>query len=279
MQQGNLCVALASVCGAGTHEDNGTCVPDVPRFVIRASREIEANGQPADVLVLGRNPDGSPSTESIVLNTNRAGSGTFPQPSFALAETGTRTTFVPCSASIPGCLGPLELTVAAAAAPTSVLATFAVELVDTPRIGTIAPCLVGGNVLHLESKNLIYPGALTVTDGSFTLDGAAQRGAVVVVPTDPVQGTRYSLDFSTVQLGQPIAVGVYRDAQQTYGGELGHAGINVGGAGPYGVCHGGLTGEFEVHAFEVVAGKVDRMTISFRQWCGIREVRGCIHVE
>jgi hypothetical protein len=275
-------VASKLTCGTGTHEASGACVPDpLPSYSIRATKTIVADGGKVDIVVFGRNPDGTPATDAIVLNTNRPNAGTFAPPTFSLDERHHRATFTPCSSTVPGCTGPLELTVALASAPATPVARFAVELVATPAIFSTEKCLTGGNVLYLEGERFIHRGALTVVDGAFTRGGGDRRAEVIVAPSNVAQGPGFTVEFSSVQLGAPLAVGLYRNARAAPG--LGQPGIKVFGADPFAYCNFTYLGEFEIHEF-VFTTSLQRLTASFRQWCSDpsvpeRVVSGCIHVE
>jgi len=260
----------ATSCGAYTHEESGTCVPD--RFVILAPQKIVADGTPVRVAAVGHNPDGTPSTEEVVLNIDRAGAGEFPEPVLTLDARTSETSFVPCKAAVPGCIGPLQLTLALVAAPTQPVARLAVELVDAPAIGSVDQCNTGGNALHLESKDFIYPGALSVANATFSLMGGSQRAMVEIVPADATQGARWTLDFSTVQLAAPLAAGVYVDAYQVP--PVGKPGLAVAGTGPYSECTFTYHGDFQIHAYQPTVS----LTASFRQHCGNKVVEGCVHI-
>jgi hypothetical protein len=274
-------VSALVTCGPGTSEVNGECV--APRFTILANKRITADGSPTDVFVFGRTDAGAPSTEELVLGANRTDAGTFAASSIVLDEAGTTTSFTPCTAATPGCTGPLTLTVALAIDPMTPVASIEVDLVEEAGIWTAEPCLGGGNALVLEGHGF-FPGARrTIVDGSFTLAGGSQFGAATVTPTAPIQGTQWSAEFSTVPVAMPLQPGIYRKAGPVYGS--GKPGIAVTGSSVYAQCDFAPMGEFEVHEF-VYTTKVERMTVSFRQWCGYTEddipttwVQGCVHVS
>ena len=273
--------AAATSCGYGTHEVNGTCVPDpsATRYTIRTSRTIAA-GAPVEVIVFGTRPDGTPATDEVVLNTSRPAAGTFDPPAVVLDATHRRVWFTPCDAATPGCVGDVDLTLALASAPTVPVAKMAVELASDEAVGSAEHCLGGGNVLYLEGKGFVHRGALTVVAGTFQRNGGTQRGEAVVVPADRIQGTKWTLEFSSVQLAMPLQPGIYRDAYQVP--PIGKPGMKVFGEGPFSACSGSYRGEFQVHDF-VFTTSVERMTVSFRQWCDTNlstdVVTGCVHVE
>lgn len=276
-------VAGVVTCGYGTHEVGGVCVPDpgATRYTIRARRQISAGGEAVDVVVSGTRPDGTPATDAIVLSTSRPAAGTFDPPALELDETHRRVRFTPCEASTPGCVGDVDLVLALASAPADPVARMPVELVATPGIGAVDPCLAGENVLYLEGPGFVHRGALTVVDGTFERNGGTQRGEVIVTPTDPLQGAKWTLEFNSVQLAMPLQPGVYRDAYQVP--PFGKPGIKVFGANPFSVCSGSYRGEFQVHDY-LFTTSLQRMTVSFRQWCDTNPnkmdiVTGCVHVE
>ena len=266
------CIAMLTTCGAGTHESNGTCSPTPPSAtIIRALPTIPADGSPVRVFVVG------PVGEQIVLNTDRPNAGTFDPPTVTLGERGATSTFRACSAATPGCVGALKLTAAAAAAPTTPIATYATELIMSPQIGSIEHCAGPGNTLYLEGDGFMYPGALTIFDAAFTVTGGDQRTAVTIAPANAIQGTPWTFEISTVQLGQPLAVGAYRDTRQT--SSPGHAQLQVKGDTPWAYCVSSYIGEFQVHSY-AYSTKLDAITVSFRQWCNPAKVlSGCLRIE
>ena len=44
MLQAGECVGVGVTCGAGTHDEQGTCVPDGDAFLIRARAQLVADG-------------------------------------------------------------------------------------------------------------------------------------------------------------------------------------------------------------------------------------------
>ncbi|MBA3465539.1 MAG: hypothetical protein H0T46_36740 [Deltaproteobacteria bacterium] len=271
--EGDECVATPATCGTGTREVNGACEAiALPAFHVVAPAQIVADAaRPVRVLAYAENLLG----EAIVFRTDRPGAGDFTQPTAVLDVASTTTRFAPCNATTPGCLGPLRIEIARASAPTVAIAAIAVELIAGPKIGSAERCLDGGNVLSFEGRGFVYPGDLTITDGVFRLSGGDARAVIDIVPSSPLQGSKWSLVFDTVQLGQKLLPGVYLDALQ---GAVGHASLNVTGQTPFAACRTGLKGEFEVIEFEY--GK--QLTATFREWCldyTNQELTGCVHVE
>jgi hypothetical protein len=276
--------SAALACGIGTHEESGSCVADPVTYTIRANAKIVADGTTkTNVVVFGRHANGTPATDKIVLNTDRPNAGTFAPPVLDLGELHSVATFTPCDSTVAGCTGQLLITAALATAPTTPIAGFHVDLVGAPAIETLEPCLVGGNVLHVEGKRFIHRGSLTITNGNFARTGGTQRAEVIVTPSDPAQGAQWTLEFTSVQLGTPLAVGVYKNAHQVP--PLGRPGMKVFGEHPAKTCGGSYRGEFQIHDF-VYTTSVQRLTATFREWCDSVStanpenlVTGCIHIE
>jgi len=276
---GPVAVAMATQCGPGTHEESGTCVPDAGGYHILANTQIAADGTtPVAVVVYGTQPDGTPATDAIVLDTDRTSAGAFEPPTLTLGELGGVASFVPCSSASPGCLGLLHLTVALASAPNTSVADVAVELVAPPVIGSAEHCLTGGNMLYLEGQGFGYDGRLTVDAGSFSASGGNEHVAIDVVPDDPLQGSQWSLTFDTVQLGSPLNPGDYLDAFDNP--PVGHPKLAVVGPPPFGVCKFAVVGEFHIYAY--TATPTPQLTASFRATCSAlpgQVLSGCVHVE
>jgi hypothetical protein len=169
------CGDSGAVCGAGTHEVDGICVPESVNVDARpptadASRErydirVAVSSIPADghskipVLVIGTAADGSPALDQVVLNTTRAGAGTFSPPAVTLTPVGATVYFTPCSSTTAGCSARWADAGARRAADRRG-GSPDVELVARPAWGSPAPCLVGGNVLFMDGRtNYIFLGA------------------------------------------------------------------------------------------------------------------------
>lgn len=265
------CTATLTTCGSGTHEMGGNCVADeVTGITIRAQPTISAGPRAIPVFVLGA------AGQQVVLNTNRPNAGTFEPPTLTLDERGGTALYTPCAGATPGCAGPVEFTSALASAPTTVVARYAAELVTDTHIGSIEHCSGSGNTLYLDGDHFIYPGKLTIVDGTFDVTGGNQRVAVAITPANPAQGPNWTFEISSVQLGQPLAVGVYEGAYQVPG--VGSPKLNVMGATSYAYCPETYQGEFEIHDYDF-STKLESITVSFRQWCANKVVSGCLHIE
>jgi prepilin-type processing-associated H-X9-DG protein len=284
--EGSSCVADDVVaCGPGTHEDAGRCVRDASTtFELRiAATRVNADGySKIPVLVLGRNADGSPSTADVILWASRPGAGTFSPTLFRLGALGTTSYFVPCTHANVGCTGPVELRLALASDPETVVATAGpLELVAPEGVGSPAPCLGGGNVLFFDGSGYVFTGTQTVTLGTFSATGAADKDAVSfwIEPSDPGQGSWWHVDFNTRQLGLPLATQVYEGAQRAPFASPGHPGIDIGGDGRG--CNT-ISGRFQVHELEWTGAALTRFTATFEQFCEANPsnvLRGCVHFE
>jgi hypothetical protein len=281
MLQGETCVVTPLACGTGTHGSPGSCIAGAPEpYQLRAPAQIIADGTtPATVIAFGVNADGTPATDELVFATERLGAGAFSPTTVVLDARGGVATFVPCTMTDVGCLGPLRLTVARTTAPTIPIAHVDVELVAPPIDAPAAHCLTGGNTFYLEGAGFLYTGALTITDAMFQRSGGTQRGQVQVAPTDPIQGTQWTLTFDSVQLGQPLTPGLYPNSAQVP--QVGQPLIDVTGNTPFATCMQSYAGTFQVHDFSYTTS-LQHMTVSFREWCldnPNQVASGCVHVE
>jgi hypothetical protein len=280
----------AAVCGAGTEIQGNECVaakgPDAApssgnmTYQILSSKDLDADGHTKHVvLVVGANPDGTAVHGDVVLTTSRPGAGDFVPAAVTLGDLGGSSSFVPCNALTPGCLGPLTLSVALASNPTTPVAHVDVQLVAPPGVGSPTHCLTGGNVLYLEGNDYIYTGTLTVTAAGWDGTGAPDRVRVTATPTDPQQGSSWELRFETKQLGIAMTPSVYEDVQNTPYAQPGHPGMSVFGAGH--ACNT-VTGSFQVHdyTYAPATNAVQSVTVSFEQHCEgstTTMLVGCVH--
>jgi hypothetical protein len=269
-------------CGAGTHDDSGTCVPDGPTaYQIRASSTIAADGHSRnEIRVFGTNADGTPSHDQVVLSMDRPGAGEYVSPTFVLDDLGGETQFIPCNSTIAGCTGPLSLTLALASAPTTPVARVGVMLVSPTDVGSIEHCMGTANVMYLDGDDYIFNGELTVVNAGWGSIGGTERAVIQITPTDPIQGSNWSLDFETLFLQIPMAASVYTDAMRATSATLGHPGLDVNGAGRG--C-GSITGRFQIHEYTPGTNTdVSSLTASFEQVCDNEEPKllsGCVHYQ
>lgn len=268
-------------CGPGTERQGNECLP-VALFDLRAAvSSIPADGfSKVPVLAIGRNADGTPSTAQVALSVSRLGSGTFSPAVFQLGPLGTTSQFVPCSDASAGCAGPTEIRLSLASNPSNVLATLPMTLAAPTGVGTPAPCLVGGDVMFFDGSGFIFNGTETVTVGSFTAPvQSADDVAFTITPSNPGQGSIWNLEFTSVQLGQPLAIQVYDDAQRAPFASPGHPGIQIFGDGR--ACNT-IAGRFQLHDLVFASGVLRRFTATFEQFCEqdpANVLRGCVHFE
>lgn len=284
-QEGITCVPNGPdlMCGTGTHQDGNTCVPDGKAlYQLRAfTTGFDADGHTKmPVLVIGTNPDGSPATDRVVLNTDRAGAGSWVDPSPTVGELGTMANFVPCNATTPGCVGPLRLTLALASDPRTIVAHLDVDLTMPDGVGSTAPCMVANKAMYFDGHDWIFNGTMTVTDASWGGFGSQSSISIHLTPSDDHQGLWWDLDFDTRQLGSDLVPGVYEMAQRAPFAGPGHPGLEVTGDGRG--CNT-ISGRFEVHVFELQpsSSTIKRALVSFEQHCegGPAILSGCVRFE
>ena len=271
-----------TVCGAGTYASGGACVPDSTgsgaTYQVRLlSQDVAADGySKVPVLVIGTNADGTPATDSMVMDTSLAGAGGFSTTSFALPAMGEQLLFTPCSSANAGCSGTFQITAALATAPnTPVASSWPLTLRAPAGVGSDTPCLAGGNVVFFDgdSTDYIHPGTETITAGTFSATGSANTVDLSVTPS---AGGWWYLDFSSAQLGQALAAQVYDDAQRAPFASPGHPGLEISGSGRG--CNT-LTGAFQVEDLQWNGSTLASFTATFEQHCegGAAALRGCIH--
>jgi hypothetical protein len=254
-----------------------TCAPDAPGagYQVRAFSHISADGAtPVTIAAFGTNSDGSFATDPIVFNTDRAGAGSFANPTATLGARGATATFVPCDSSVAGCTGAVGFTIALASAPTVPIAHIASELDAPPLIGSIEQCSGTQNVLYLEGSGFVYTGKLTVSDATFAMTGGDAHAVITVTPTASLQGLPWSLLFDTVQLNTTLAPGAFQHAISAP--VVGKPELGFTSASPYSHCDFSTQGEFQIFDYQAAS----HITASFRVWCNPQTVvSGCIHVQ
>ena len=140
-----------------------------------------------------------------------------------------------------------------------------------------APCENGGTVLYFEGANF-------TSTSSLTLHGLASSSAdeehvyFGMTTGSGLSLNDYHAEFSTEHLAEPIAVGLYTNAQRSPFEENGHAGLDVSGNG-YG-CNS-ILGSFRVDALTRNGdGGIDVFTVAFEEFCDGEStaIRGCLHI-
>lgn len=280
--EGDTCVADEGLmCGAGTHVEGTSCVPDIPPPPGNYQLRIITNQIPADgysripVLAIGTNPDGTPATDMVVLNTSRAGAGSFTPVAPTLGALGVTSYFTACNFTTPGCTGPVTLLLALASAPTVAVASVDVELVMPTGVGSAAPCLTGGNVMFFDGNDFIYNGMLTI-GGDAAWTGSSTADHLRISNDGPSSGSWWYLEFDASDLPIELGPGVYDDAERYPFQGPGHPGLSISGSGRG--CNT-LTGRFQIHEHVRDAAGLVRATATFEQHCegGPNALRGCVH--
>ena len=235
--------------------------PDVLATAL-ISRMVTITGNPADQvqLAITRPVMGAPTGE---LSTTRV----------TLDGTGHATvSYMPCTDVTPDCLGPATLTLALASAPDVVVAQDAITLDTPPDVGEVAPCMTTGNVLYLHGNDNI-------------LNGVSQSGpnvswAAVTTPDQiefDISSSPGRAIFSLASVAEPLAPGLYSEAERAEFATPGHPGLEVGSG-----CNA-IDGRFQVYDYQAdpVLGTLYSATISFEQVCdGMPGVLvGCVHYE
>ena len=273
--EGDQCVATPITCGPGTHDIAGECVADPTPYQLRVATPLVADGvTPFEVRAFSAQVG-----VQVVLTTDRPGAGTFDPPSLTLDEIGGSALFTPCASTTPGCTGPVEVRMALAADLATPVARVSTALIAPPAIGSIAHCPPGMNTLYLDGTGYLYDGELTVNDGTATVTGGDRRAVIEIRPQHQYQGVRWTVDMSTVQLGMPLAVGVYTMAYNPYSTQPGRAGFQVLGDLAQPNCV--PISDFQVHEAVFAANRWDRLTVSFRQYCQatLPAISGCARYE
>jgi hypothetical protein len=284
-QDGDVCLPddIGLACGPGTHSDGNECLPDVKAlFELRAfTTDFPADGHTKmPVLVIGTNPDGSPATGRVVLNSDRPSAGAWINPAPTIGELGTMVSFVPCDATTPGCTGPLRLTLALATDPHMVIAHLDINLTEPSGVATAAPCMIADKAMYFDGNDFIFNGTMTITEASWSGLGSNNSIAIGVIPPDDGQRIRWDLQFDSRRLGVDLTPGVYEMAQRAAFADPGHPGLDIHGNG-----HGcnTLTGRFEVHYFELQPdhSTISRALVTFEQHCdgGPLLLSGCVRFE
>jgi hypothetical protein len=146
-----------------------------------------------------------------------------------------------------------------------------------------------GNLLVIAGNDWVYSGPpLSATGGTWGVSaGADQATGMPNTLFFDIFGSAegdWTADFSTSQLGTPIQVGNYPNAERAPFATVGHPGLDVGGQGRG--CDG-IVGQFTVLDIEATPGDSEAgthptlhaFTATFQQSCefGSPMDVGCIH--
>ena len=240
--------------------------------------------------VWGINDAGNATNEEVFLFLSAPAIGFLSPVATILPTGGQMIDFNPCNSLLtPDCLGSFRVHMSLLSNPNEVVVSS--ELINLFRpddVASVAPCLVGGNILYLngDADDWIHPWEDTITDADFSayvynpvwqykpLDTVDIR----VDPVDDQQGLNWFLRFSTQALFRLIEVGVYDDVQNYPSEEAGHPGLDIFGDAR--ACSD-VCGKFQVHEIEAEGRVVKKFTASFEQYCECRtnKLQGCVHVE
>jgi len=265
-------------CPTGSHVEGGSCVVDRMRYEIRiAETSIGANGHTKrKVLALGTLADGSPSLEPVIVSVDRATAGAISTSTLTLGPRGAETYFTPCHHMTAGCLGTAKVQLALASAPMTVIADVDIDLAVPTIVSTLAPCSNGDNGMYLDGNGAIRDSVLHVTEATWmreTYPDPPNEVTIRVGPADPLQGSGWLLAFDTIQLGMPLGVRTYTNAERYHFATAGHPGMSISGNSS--ACNT-VSGSYQVHAFDATT-----VTISFEMHCDANPanlLEGCVHV-
>lgn len=268
--------AVEPTCGAGTIEIDHTCFPATTRrFEIRIDEiEVGANGRTRrEVLVVGVEPDGSAVRERVIVALDRASAGTLEDRFLTLGAHGATTTLTPCLDSTPDCLGAATLTLALASDPETVVATAAISLVAPINVSSVAPCVDRARRFHLQHG----PDTFEAEEGAwFVTNQFSNSLALELTPIADDNLRRAVFTFDSVQVGVPLAPGIFDDVRRASSQTPGHPGLEVI-ANSLG-CNQ-LTGRFQIHHYTRDTGtSTFDLLVSFEQFCDADPVplEGCV---
>lgn len=152
-------------------------------------------------------------------------------------------------------------------------------IVAPPRVGTPAPCLLGGNAMYFHGVNdWIYIGTQTITSAQWNTNASTSFVHVGLTPTNKSQGLWWDVYFDTSKLGYPLEITTYDHAQRWPFQAADHPGLSLSGDGRG--CNT-LTGRFQIEELEVENNVLKRFTATYEQHCeGLAGfVEGCVHIE
>ncbi len=174
-EESGACVPVGKSCGAGTVAQGDQCVPLAlsPYEVRTISKRFPADGRTkVPVFAIGQEPDGTPSLRDVFFGPSRGDVGSIVPARRTLTATGVTSYFVPCNATLsPTCLGPFQIQLALAEAPTSIVArSWDIEMVEQGGVGLSDACMLGGNAVFFDgdSGDWIHPGLDLVTRGQWS---------------------------------------------------------------------------------------------------------------
>jgi hypothetical protein len=146
--------------------------------------------------------------------------------------------------------------------------------------GDVTPCDTAKSSIFFDGEggDYIHPGQDLITVAHFTDSSSSAHVSFDIEPSGEEHGLWWWVDFSTEELGEPIKLGEYLDAErypfQTYL----KPGMDVSGDGRG--CNQ-LSGKFLVTDIAWVGGTLLHFTAAFEQHCeeGNAALRGCVHYD
>jgi hypothetical protein len=279
--------ALATACGPGTHAANGECVLD--RYEVRAARLLGADGVTRNkVVVFGWEPNGAPALDEIVLSLDRMNGGALTRTKLKLEQLGATTYFTGCDENNGGCVkGPLEIRVALASDPTTIVGKLAVEVVDPINANPAKPCLGGGGQLRIEGNDPMLNGNVNISTATWAFPQGAYQNELFMTVT-PIGSTEtWTLQFNTAAIpGNLLPRKVYEEVSRA---ELDHRDQARDMPAMYirrtGYDCASIKGMFQVldHEIDYSNGaRVKNATVYFEQHCNgdtSTVLRGCVHFQ
>ncbi|SEL75368.1 hypothetical protein SAMN05444354_108109 [Stigmatella aurantiaca] len=133
-----------------------------------------------------------------------------------------------------------------------------------------------------NTRDYIHPGADVIINGTWSTHVYSSTSRdyvrIHVTPALSAQGLWWDIAFSTQQLGTPLAVGLYTNAQRAPFADPGHPGLSVSGDGRG--CNT-LAGEFQIHDIVWDSVGLLKLSASFLQRCeaGTPVLRGMVAYE
>jgi hypothetical protein len=265
----------------------GSSAVDASAELSAIPRAINDSGQVSVLTVKVIDRAGKPGKGSVMF---KAPAGTLKTAvSVPLGPTGEASVDFSCAiATDPGCVGSLRVAVEWTSGTEFASSFLNVQIGDLATgagggtgVATASNCLSVGNSIYFngETGDYIHPGSGTITQGKWvgrSTYGGLDGVSISVTPMDSKQGSFWSLDFSSKQLGEPLAVKAYTKAERAAFASAGHPGVDIGGNG---VGCNTVTGAFQVETITWDGPTLKEFTATFEQHCegGKPALRGCVH--
>jgi hypothetical protein len=158
------CISTLS-CGSGTVLMGDQCVASTGAWydVRVATLNVPADGYSVvPVLAIGRQANGLPALDSVVLTLTRSTAGTLAPSQVTLTGIGSFTQLTPCANTSAPCVGPARIVMALASNPTVPVATSEeFNLIAPMGVGTPANCTAYPRALSFNGTGYIFAGTQT----------------------------------------------------------------------------------------------------------------------